>query len=709
MSEQRRSGRSFGALGALAAGLVIGAVEVVLAISFAALVYGGYLAYFLSRGIGLYLVAAAVILAIAAWRGGARGVVGSVQDAAAAVLAIVASTTALDAFGSLDRAFLTVIAATVVVTLATGLTFALLGVFKLGNLVRYVPYPVVGGFLAGTGWLLFKGGIGVAASIQVYWRSRDDLLRHDDLLRWIPALLFGVVLLVAARYVKRPLVVPVVIGLGLVLFAAGVLVTGSSLDEVEEGLWLLGPFPAGELWEPGTVLDARQVAGIATAIFVAVIACLFNVSGIELIRHTDLDTNRELRDAGIVNIASSAVGGIPGYHALSLTALVQQMAAGARATGLIAALVPLSAVTFGAAMIELIPRAIVGGVLVFVGLAFIVEWVWDKRRSLPLSEYLVVLGILATIMVRGLLPGVAVGLVLAVVLFAVNYSRLDQVTEVVFGETYRSNVDRPPVERESLASLADRVKILRVHGFVFFGTSSGLLERIRKRVEGAGLRYLLIDLRRVTGMDSSAVMSFGKVAQLAEASGFELVLTGAPQAVRVKLERGGVERSDVVRYEPDLDRGLQRCEDGLLGRVETGVGRSEALAGLPPRLWDYFEQVPVDEGATLISQGETPDDVFVLESGRLRVELVTPEGTQMRVSTVLPGVMVGEIALYTGAPRTADVVAETASVVLRLNRASIERIEEEEPDLATALHRWFATTLAQRLTDRMRALDTLLD
>ena len=80
----------------------------------------------------------------------------------------------------------------------------------------------------------------------------------------------------------------------------------------------------------------------------------------------------------------------------------------------------------------------------------------------------------------------------------------------------------------------------------------------------------------------------------------------------------------------------------------------------------------------------------------------------MRVSTVLPGVMVGEIALYTGA-RTADVVAETASVVLRLSRTSIERIEEEEPELATALHRWFAATLAQRLTDRMRALDTLLD
>jgi SulP family sulfate permease len=71
--------------------------------------------------------------------------------------------------------------------------------------------------------------------------------------------------------------------------------------------------------------------------------------------------------------------------------------------------------------------------------------------------------------------------------------------------------------------------------------------------------------------------------------------------------------------------------------------------------------------------------------------------------------MVGEIGLYTDVPRTADVVAETPSVVLRLSRGSIERMEAEEPQLAGALHRWFAKTLAERLPDRMRALDSLLD
>jgi SulP family sulfate permease len=71
--------------------------------------------------------------------------------------------------------------------------------------------------------------------------------------------------------------------------------------------------------------------------------------------------------------------------------------------------------------------------------------------------------------------------------------------------------------------------------------------------------------------------------------------------------------------------------------------------------------------------------------------------------------MVGEMALYTGVDRTADVMAEVPSVVLSLDRASISRLETEEPETAASLHRWLATTLAVRLTDSLRAYSTLLD
>ena len=76
-----------------------------------------------------------------------------------------------------------------------------------------------------------------------------------------------------------------------------------------------------------------------------------------------------------------------------------------------------------------------------------------------------------------------IGAVLSVVLFAISYGRIDQVREVAFGDTHRSNVDRPPAERAALAAMGERVQILRLHGFVFFGTANGLLERIRERVE----------------------------------------------------------------------------------------------------------------------------------------------------------------------------------------------------------------------------------
>jgi sulfate permease, SulP family len=718
VGEGRRTARW---VATISAGAVIGVVEVVLAISFAALVFGGYLEESLPAGIGIYLVAASLTLAILAWRAGVRGVVGSVQDAAAAVLATVAASAAVKTFGGVDQAFLSVVAATMIVTLLTALTFLLLGTLRLGNLARFIPYPVVGGFLAGTGWLLLKGGLRVAAGMNPEVKTIREFVVPFELVCWIPALAFGIILLMATRIVRKPLVIPAVLGLGLGLFLVGMLVTGSSLQAARDGLWLLGPFTSARLWQVWTIRALTgadwsavfsQTVGMITAVLVAVMACLFNVGGVELLLHTDLDTNVQLRSAGLVNVVSGLFGGIPGYHALSLTALAKQMDVDGRGAGLVAALVPLAAVVFGAAVVGLIPRMIVGGVLVFVGLSFLVAWIVDVRRSLPVGEYLIVLAIVVTIATKGLVGGLIIGLVLAVVLFAVNYGRIDLVRDIAFGTTYRSNVDRPPGERAALQALADRVQILRVNGFVFFGTASGLLERIRKRVEARPIRFLLIDFRRVTGVDSSGVLSLQKVAQLAETSGFEVVFAGTSDRVQGQLRRGGVVASDgVLRFEPDLDRGLQHCEDELLKEAMTTVPGppTNGLASLPPHLKIHLERRSLPQGTVLIRQGDPPDDLFVLESGRLSVELVTPEGARMRLSTVRPGVVVGEMALYTGAPRTADVVAEMASVVLRLSRASIERLEAEEPEAAAALHRWLATTLAVRLIDSERVNAALLD
>jgi sulfate permease, SulP family len=726
--------RSEGWPATIAAGLIIGAVETVLAVAFAAFVFGGLLQKDLPDGIGLYLFAAAVTVAVFAWRGGRRGVVGSVQDAAAAVLAGAAAAAAaraaqLSQIAALTDVenyegpdvFLTVIAATLVVTVLCGVSFLVLGWRRWGSLIRFVPYPVVGGFLAGTGWLLFTGGISVASRVQVDLDRIDDLARPYTVARWFPAFAFGVILLLAVRTLKKPLVIPVTIGIALVGFVAAALATGSGLDEVRDGQWLLGPFETTRLWQPWTVrsltgADWATVIGswptIATAVFVATLALLFNVGGTEVLLDRDLDSNRELRDAGVLNVVSGALGGIPGYHALSLTALAARMNVDARRAGFIAALVPLAAVVAGASVVELIPRAIVSGLLVFVGLVFIVEWVWDKRKILPRLEYLVVLVILAVIIAAGYRDGIVVGLVLALVLFAFSYGRVDLVREVSFGDTYRSNVDRPPAEHAALRAISDRVLLLRLSGFVFFGSTARLLERIRARLESSAPRFVVIDLRRVTGMDASAVRAFSKTMRLVRSHGSELVLTGPSEPVRAQLAQGGVtEQEGSLRFEPDLDRGLERCEDALLAEEAPAAGEAAPKddAGVPSGLAPYMERVSVSEGTVVLRQEDAAGDVYVLAEGRLAVETVTPEGRHVRLRILRPGVAVGELAFYTGAPRTADVVAETPCVVLRCSREQIARIEADDPVVAIALHRWFAETLAGRLSETMHTLDTLLD
>jgi SulP family sulfate permease len=531
---------------------------------------------------------------------------------------------------------------------------------------------------------------------------------------------FGVALLLAVRIVRKPLVIPVTIGIGLVVFVVVALATGSGLEEVRDGRWLLGPFETARLWQPWTL---RSVAGadwasvigswptIVTAVFVASLALLFNVGGTELLLDRDLDANEELRDAGLLNVVSGLLGGIPGYHALSLTALAARMNVDARRAGFVAALVPVTAVVAGASIVGLIPRLIVSGLLVFVGLSFIVDWLWDKRKSLSRVEHLIVIAILAVIIAQGYLAGIVVGLVLALVLFAYSYGRVDLVREVTFTDPYLSNVDRPLAERAALLGMRDRVAIMRVNGFVFSGSAARLLGRIRRRVESSSPRFVVIDLQRVTGMDATAALAFAKAARIAGAHGSELVFTGASDAVRASLDRRGMTQGgEAVRFEPDLDRGLERCEDMLLGEG-TSIGAEPALDGdgFPVSLAPYMERISLGEGDVVLRQDDPPGDVFVLAEGRLAVATVTPEGRHVRLRTLRPGAVVGELAFYTGAPRTADVVADAPSVVLRCSREQIARLEADDPAVAVELHRWFARTLAGRLSETMHSLDALLD
>jgi SulP family sulfate permease len=188
---------------------------------------------------------------------------------------------------------------------------------------------------------------------------------------------------------------------------------------------------------------------------------------------------------------------------------------------------------------------------------------------------------------------------------------------------------------------------------------------------------VLVDLTRVTGIDASAMATLTRVDRLAKATGTEVVLCGARAAVLARLERAGVAgASGSLTVAQSLDAALERTEDLLLTSNpsrETEAG----IDGLPPELRAHLDPIALPAGTPLFHQGDPPGDLFVLDEGRLAVEVTTPDGRQVHLRTVRAGVVVGEVAFYTGMPRTATVVALDDAVVLRLPRSTIEAWERE--------------------------------
>jgi len=715
-------------------GLVVGTIEVPVVIALSALIYSGDLAPHLGTGIGMMLFGVVVMNIVMALTSSVAGMLGGPQDSPAAIMAVVAAGIAAAAPAATpEQRFATVVAAIIVTSLVSGLFFILVGAFKWSRFIRFIPYPVVGGFIAGTGLLLSLGALGVMTNASIGLASLGVLFQPDMLLRWIPGLVFALVMLFVTRRFSHFLIVPgVLVGTAL-LFYAFLWIAHIDIATLRAGGWLLGPFPQGALWTPpdfGALaradwsLIAGQFTNLAAAAVIGSVALLLNASALELITRRDTDLDRELVSTGFGNLLAGLGGSSAGYSYLSLVALPIRLGINSRLVGLVAAAATGIVLLFGAAILALVPTFMVGGLLLFLGLSFLVEWVYDAWSRLPRLDYFLVLAILVVVGTAGFLTGVGVGTVAAVILFAVNYSRLDLVKDTLSGVTYRSNMDRPPEHRRVLQERGEQIFILRLQGFIFFGTAQGLLNRIRERLNDPDLpklSFLLLDFEHVSGLDSSAVFSFSRMKQMAEAQHVQLVFTDVDTRIQTALARGGLvaEENDLFDIFPELDYGMEWCEDRVLTAANMSlIVKSKSFhfqlrailrsAEMVERFMKYLEQVEFQADTVVINQGDESDSMYFVESGQLTAKLAVETGKFIRLRGMGPGTVVGEIGLFLNSPRTATVVATQPATLYRLSADRLKEMEAQDPDLASILQRWIMNLLGARLNDQNRTIEALL-
>jgi len=721
---------------ALITGIVCGITAIFFHISLAILIFSGELSAFVADGVGLILFGGVAIGLAIAVLGSLPGTIPVVQDAPAAVfaLAVAALTLQMPQSATPERLYFTVVAAISFTTIITGVLFLLIARFGLSSFVRFVPYPVVGGFLAGTGWLLVQGAVGVMSGLSMRMSDLPALFQSDVLLRWVPGALFAVILYLVQRRFSHPLVMPAFLVAGVILFYVILFATDTPIAEALTRGLLLGPFPPKPLWTPLklsalSLVDwpviLTQSGKLISIMVLSTIAMLLNANALELATQKDVDLNRELTAAGIGNVLGGLGGSSIGYQTIGLSSLAHRMGGSSRATTLISSLLIGAALLFGATVLSFFPKAILGGLLFYLGFSFLVEWVYDAARRLPRTDYLLVLIILVIVATIGFLEGVGAGIVIAVILFVVNYSRVEFVKDTLTGGSYRSNMERPLEHRQVLDEKAGQIHILRLQGFLFFGTAQSLLNRIRERIHSAQkerLHFLILDFHRVSALDSSAVMSFARMYQLAESNHIHLLMTELRPDIQKRLEQGGLIEGEDHYYKtfPSLDYGMEWCENRVLSEdsrslimkaatLQAQLKKVFTTSEQIERFLKYLERQEFDKGHALIQQGDPPESMYFVDSGRVSAQLQIEDGQPLRLRSMGGGTVVGEMGLYLNQIRTASIVTDTHSIVYCLKATALSQMEKDDPDLASALHHWMARLLAERLTDNNKTLEALLN
>lgn len=613
-------------------------------------------------------------------------------------------------------------------TVACGVALLLLGSFRLGTLAQLLPYPVIAGYYSGLAWLLAVGGLRVGAGLDMRHLAVERLGDPGTMGQLAVCLGAAALLVGLPRWRRHWAVLPLVILVGGIGFHLARLALQVGVPDAQAAGWLLGPFPAGAT-APLRSLGSLRAIGLdtiaaaapyaASAVVLTLVTLLLMVGGIELELRRSIDGNRELTVAGFANLLGGALGGTPCTQSVTTTSMLHRLGGGSRLGAVIPGLAALAVMAAGAQVIGLIPRFLVGALLLSFGAERLLA-TWRDCLTLPRHETAIVLFVLLATATLGIVPGLEVGLGLALLIFAWNYRRIPVIRPALSGTVVRSSVSRSQRAEAVLREAGDAIVVHRLQGYLFFLNVGGIPAAIGAE-RPVSPNCIVLDFQDVVGMDSSAHGAFWRCEQIAAKAGAEILLCGLGPSVSAQFRRRGLLRADsaAVRCFDTLDLALQHAEDALLraaGIEATGIGQNladhiSAMLGEPVQaaeLAPYLEPLQLDAGEVLIRQGERDEAMYFIERGRVSIWLERPGTTPVRLASTAAGGLVGEMALYRGGVRSATVIADESTDATRLSAAQLARMEWENPRLAGLLQRCLVLQMADKLANNTRLIQMLL-
>lgn len=715
-------------LGDLNGGLVAGLLSLPPAMALGALVFGTLGREYLAFGVVSGLISMAVANLVAGALGSVRVMtVGPSTPAALMLAAALSLATQADAVAKSGNPAATAIALVLLVVAFGGLLEVGLGALRLGDLAKFIPFPVVAGQLNGLAFLLIIAQVrplfglrGDAAffawstwsacqplTLAVGMVTITAIVSSRRISPRLPGALVGIVAGTAFFHLLRALGHAASLGPTI-----GAIPSSFPLPRFALPMW-------GALGDP--TLRATIVALIPTAFGVAALLALGTLlSTLVVDKHTGERSNssRELMAQGAANLIAACFGGnsVVGFSGVPIANY--ETGGRTRRSRLVVGLFGLAVLVVLGPLMGQIPTVVFAGTLFTIGISMVDTWSFSllpkllsrQERTAAVMLDLAIVVLVAGILVGvSILHGVATGVALSFVLFVVRMSR-KTVRRRFSGATVRANAGRSAEELELLAQNGGRIQVLELEGSLFFGAADRLGVQLEAILD-TDCATIVLDLERVTDIDSTGAMALGQIVSRAAAKNCGLVFSsvGKDHAfTRVARPSGMLDAVGDDHCFATLDDALCWAEDRLLDDL---VGADRYERELPPARTDVLERLdaadleqfmtycyarPFDEGELVFAEGDDGDSILFISSGR--IDLFKGDADdETRIMTLCPGQVCGEMAIIDGGSRSATARASGRLACHVLTAQQLERMRQEDPQLAARFYRGLSQLLSARL------------
>jgi len=629
------------------------------------------------------------------------------------------------------------------VVLLAGVLQLAFGSIGVGRLIKFIPYPVVSGYLSGVGVLLFAkqvpGFLGLPPGVSG-WQG----VLSPGKWQWI-ALVVGLAtvagMLLAKRVTRKVPGTIIGVAAGIAAyFALAIFVP--ALRELKGNRLIIGPVVEGPAaigaavtahWSALSNLQLSDVNLVwISALTLAVLLSVDTLKTcvvLDALARTRHQSNRVLIGQGAGNLAAALVGGMAGAGTMGATLMNSESGGRTRISGICEGLFVVVAFLLLGPWIAWVPVSALAGLLIVVAIRMIA---WRDfallRQTNTVLDFAVIACVVVVAVTVNLIAAAGAGVGLAILLFIREQIRGSVIRRKVTGDTFHSRQHRLPEEQAILERRGVETTICELQGSLFFGTTDQLFTELEGDLKRC--RFLVLDLRRVRSVDFTAAHLLEQFETILAERGGYLVFSRLPhglsqgQDLQRYFENVGVmkARKNVRKFE-SLDDALQWVEDRLLTEEVPARGSQEAplqlkefeylreFAGGPAlqALAACAREQTVAEGSPVFRAGERGDELYLIRRGIVRIVLPLADGSHHNLAAFGRGNFFGEMAFLDAGSRSADAVALTPVDLFVISRARFDAVATADPQAAVLLFAQLSRALALRLRRADAEISSLYD